>query len=89
MPTVGQLGAPMGSFRAGLIQELFDNHYATAVNGTTAEAAAFEVAVWKMVYEDRLDDAVSGLTTIAAAADAGDDTFVISSNYDAVQQANL
>ncbi len=45
MPTVGQLGAPMGSFRAGLFQELFDNHFATAVNGTTAEAAAFQVAV--------------------------------------------
>ena len=89
MPTVGQLGAPMGSFRAGLIQELFDNHYATAVNGTTAKAAAFQVAVWEIVYEDRLDHAESGLTTIAAVADAGADTFVISCNTDSVQQANL
>ena len=89
MPTVGQLGAPMGSFRAGLIQELFNDHYATAVNGTLTEAAAFQVAVWEIVYEDRLDDAESGLTTIAIAADAGANTFVISSNYDAVQQANL
>jgi len=87
MPTVGQLGAPMGSFRAGLIQELFNNYYATAVNGTTTEAAAFQVAVWEIVYEDRVDDVGSSLT-IAAALNAGADSFTVSSNYDAVQQAN-
>ena len=34
-------------------------------------------------------DKLSPSLSIAAAADAGADTFVISSNYDAVQQANL
>ncbi|TDJ41929.1 MAG: hypothetical protein E2O54_03840 [Gammaproteobacteria bacterium] len=93
MPSYGQIGAPMMAFRAGLLQELFDNHYADATNGIsdtiysdTVEAAAFQVAVWEIVYEDRLLEVNSGGgTPLSVALNVGADnsglnSFVISQN---------
>jgi len=79
----------LGAFRAGLIQNLFDNHYTESVNGSTLQAAAFQVAVWEIGYEDRLAEFGSGggppLSELLAA-DA--DTFIISDDSAVVDLAN-
>jgi len=79
----------MGAFRAGLLQDLFDNHYTESVNGSTLHAAAFQVAVWEIAYEDRLAEFGSGggppLSELLAA-DA--DTFVVSNDSAVVDLAN-
>jgi hypothetical protein len=41
----------MTSASASLLNELFNYKYADAISGTTAEAAAFQLAVWEIVYE--------------------------------------
>ncbi len=88
MPANGDSFA-MGAFRAGLLQDLFDNHFEQAVSGSTTEAAAFQVAVWEIAYEDRLGELGSGggppLSELLAA-DA--DTFVISEDSTVVGLAN-
>ncbi len=38
-------GSALGFFRAGLLQELFDNRFRQAINGSTTEAAAFRHSV--------------------------------------------
>ena len=97
MPSHGQIGAPMMAFRAGLLQELFDNHWAHATNGTsdtiysdTIEAAAFQVAVWEIVYEDRLLEVGSGGgTPLSVALNAGFDSFIISNNSLVIELADM
>lgn len=79
----------LGAFRAGLLQDLFNNHYAQALNGTTLQAAAFQVAVWEIGYEDRLAELGSGggppLGELLAA-DA--DTFIVSNDSAVIDLAN-
>mgnify|MGYP006293167773 CR=1 FL=1 len=48
---------PMGGFRAGLMSELYSNHFfeAAGLNGhsfNNQKAAAFQLAVWEVVYQD-------------------------------------
>jgi len=43
------LDGGMGTFRAGLIQDLFNNHHASAIDSVTT--AAFQVAIWAILYE--------------------------------------
>jgi len=46
-------GFGMGSFRAALLAELFDNHFVAATTAAgTLDAAAFQMAVWEIVYQD-------------------------------------
>jgi len=52
--------SPLGFFRAGLLQDLFDRRYAQAIDGNTLQAAAFQVAVWEIVNKDRLAELGSG-----------------------------
>jgi hypothetical protein len=79
----------MGAFRAGLLQELFNNHSQQAFTGSTLEAAAFQVAIWEIRYEDRLIELGSGggppLSELLVA-DA--DTFVVSDDSAVVGLAN-
>jgi len=90
MPSRDEIGPRMGAFRAGLIQELFDNHYRQAVTGTTLQAAAFQVALWEIVYEDRLAEVGSGGgPTVAEVFAAGADTFAVSENFAVVQLADM
>ena len=90
MPSRDEIGSQMGAFRAGLLQELFDNHYGQAVTGTRLQAAAFQVAVWEIVYEDRLAEVGSGGgPTVAEVFAVGADTFVVSQNSSVVQLADL
>jgi hypothetical protein len=53
------LSNPMGETAANALGSLFGAYYETAVNGTNAQAAAFQIAVWEIVYE--MADAVEGL----------------------------
>lgn len=48
----------MGSFRAGLIEDLYARNYADI--DSSAEAAAFQIAIWEIVHE-RGDDTAVGL----------------------------
>jgi hypothetical protein len=90
MPSHEGTGSGMGAFRAGLLQELFDNHYNQAVTGTRLQAAAFQVAVWEIVYEDRLAEVGSGGgPTVAEVFAVGADTFVVSPNSFVVQLADM
>jgi len=88
MPANGDSTA-MGAFRAGLLQELFDNRFQQAISGSTTDAAAFQVAVWEITYEDRLVELGSGggppLSELLVA-DA--DTFIISEDSAVVDLAN-
>ena len=80
----------LGSFRAGLLQNLFDNHYAQAVDGNKLQAAAFQVAVWEIGYEDRLAELGSGggppLSELLVA-DGG--TFIVGDDIAVVNLANV
>lgn len=49
--------SPMSDFRAGLLSELYTNHFyeAAGLNGNTYDkdkAAAFQIAAWEIVYQD-------------------------------------
>lgn len=66
---------PLGDERASLLNRLFSSHYDKV--DTTTEGAAFQVAVWEIVYED-----LSG----PLSASSGD--FYASSNAGVVDQAN-
>ena len=57
-PPGGIPGFTMGSFRAGLLAEFFQNNFKTATTGTTLQAAAFQMGVWEIVYQD--DTAAAG-----------------------------
>ena len=80
----------LGAFRAGLLQELFDNHYTGSINGTTLHAAAFQVALWEIGFEDRLAELGSGggpRLSELLVADAG--TFIVSDDSAVVDLANV
>ena len=63
VPDPGQ-GFTMGSFRASLVAEFFDKFFVTASTGTDTQAAAFQMGVWEIVYQDD-----------TATAKGGDGTF--------------
>jgi hypothetical protein len=46
------VGLGMGTAKADLLRELWGRHYASVADSTTA--AAFQVAVWEIVYDDGL-----------------------------------
>jgi hypothetical protein len=50
LPAVPASGVPMGSAKADYIRELWAEHYADVVNNVTA--AAFQLAIWEIVYEN-------------------------------------
>ncbi len=79
----------LGAFRAGLLQDLFNNHYTESITGTTLQAAAFQVAIWEIGYEDRLAELGSGGgPTLSELLDAGADTFIVSDDSAVVDLAN-
>jgi len=50
-----QPGAGMGTFRAGLIQNLYDTYGSLRMNSRT-ESAAFQLAIWEIVHEGDTGD---------------------------------
>lgn len=44
----------MGEERAGLVQSLYDNYFSEALN-SAFESAAFQIAIWEIVYESSTD----------------------------------
>lgn len=51
-PIGGTGTQPMGSLRALLLSELWANNESTAVSGGNLTSAAFQMAVWEIVFED-------------------------------------
>ena len=80
--TGGPGGSPMGLTKADAIRELWGRHFST--NFTNQEGAAFQLAVWEIVYEDsddwnvtsRLDD--TGFKAEKLGADA---TFILANSW--------
>ena len=57
-------GGPMGENKAQVLSSLYQNHYQDAATKGELEAAAFQMCVWEIVYED--------LSTFFATANPGD-----------------
>ena len=55
LQALDEMYGPRGG-RAGLIQELYYNHFADAAFGSVDNAAAMQMAVWEIVYEGNLDN---------------------------------
>jgi len=74
---------PMGSAKANAIRELWGEHF-DEIGGSSLNAAAFQVALWEIIYENAPNDPVN-------AWDAGAGRIHIDSSVDAsiVEQANL
>lgn len=90
IPTLDSGG--MGETRARLMQSLFDNHYGSALN-SAFESAAFQLAVWEIVYEDTLDqsgdvmfDVTSGTHRITGGSVLNNNSML---GLSAVDQANI
>jgi hypothetical protein len=85
-PLTGGIGGlPMGSTKADFIRELWANHIAdTQVGGAAGNtnAAAFQLAVWEIVYED------NGSWDVTATSGAADTGFKASGNAGALNLAN-
>lgn len=73
--TYHRVSNPLGSARASLLNRLFTSHYHKV--DTTTEGAAFQVAVWELVYEN-----------LAGPLDASDGDFKAWRNAGVVAQAN-
>lgn len=84
----GGLFEGMSDDQASILSSLFSQHYATAVEGTNTEAAAFQIAVWEIVYErsDGVDygDGQSAATGLSA----GNGWLTLSGNNGATSLAN-
>jgi hypothetical protein len=79
--TGGPLGGPMGATKADAIAELFANHIAD-VAGNNTNAAAFQLAVWEIVYEN------NGSWDVKATGGAADTGFRATGNAAALNLAN-
>jgi hypothetical protein len=73
--TYHQASNPLGAERASLLNRLFSSHYDKV--DTTTEGAAFQVAVWELVYEN-----------LAGPLSVDDGLFTAWNNADVVDQAN-
>ena len=47
----GDIDAGMAAEQAAMISSLFDQHWDDATDGSSLNAAAFQIAVWEIVYE--------------------------------------
>ena len=61
LPDQPPLPGPMGSARSAVMQDLFFRYYDTVIEGSVAEAAAFQMVIWEISHEmDAIDtDAAS------------------------------
>jgi hypothetical protein len=73
--TYHQVSDPLGAERASLLNRLFSSYYDKV--DTTTEGAAFQVAVWEIVYEN-----------LAGPLSVDDGLFTAWNNADVVDQAN-
>jgi len=49
--TNGPGGNPMGAIKAGWINKLYGSHYSNAMLTNSSDAAAFQLAIWEIVYD--------------------------------------
>ncbi|MFK7960978.1 MAG: hypothetical protein AB8G96_10680 [Phycisphaerales bacterium] len=68
IPTPGTIGGPMGLAKAGFVSDLFTKYFVTAINGTETQAAAFQIALWEVVYEGPGDDGGIGTLDLDGGA---------------------
>ena len=85
-PLTGGIGGlPMGTTKANYIRELWANHIAN-VPGNNTNAAAFQLAVWEIVYENNA--AGPGLWNVKSTSGAADTGFRAVGNTAALDLAN-
>lgn len=68
IPTPGTVVGPMGLAKAGLVSDLFTKYFANGTNGSETEAAAFQIALWEVIYEGPGDDGGIGTLDLEAGA---------------------
>ncbi len=87
-PAGGNPGFTMNSFRASLLAELFRENFVTATTTTALNAAAFQMAVWEIVYQD--GTGANGSASSLGEIDLNAKTGIFSmDNSDAGDQANI
>ena len=63
----------MGTYRAGLVQNLYDQYFSVALD-SSVNAAAFQLAIWEIVYEEGLAEGDNSTLNVS------DGDFTISNN---------
>jgi hypothetical protein len=63
-PDPGSNNNPMGAFAANLIKNMWYQHFSSTI-GDTLKTAAFQMAMWELIYDEGVIDLVGPLNTPA------------------------